>query len=534
MQRQRVGFAVAESWQRGRCEYRFGFDSTRQQLNQYGQQDPRGSFAFTGAATGSDFADFLYGLPSTAALAIGNADKYLRAWQSNAYAMSDWRLASGLTVNAGVRWEYASPMTERQGRLALLEVGPGFAQAAALGAADPLGRLSGRRYPKSLLAPYRSLLEPRVSLAWVPLAGSSLVIRAGYGLYADTGVYEAMAAQMAQQPPYSRSFAARRTPAEPLTLAGALAQRRDSALGTYAVAADFRPGYAQNWQASLEREVRWGLLVKLGYLGIQGTHARQSIYPNSSPAGAASPCAACPAGFEYVQSGGNSTRQAGTLQVRRRLQRGLSASAQVTWAKALDNAGLGGGGQAALVAQNWQELRAERGRSSFDQRVSWNGVFEYTTAVAPGWRGRLFSEWRLTSEFSAATGLPLTPVYPVPAGGTGFVGNLRPDRTGAALYDAPAGLALNPAAYAAPAAGQWGNAGRNSITGPNQLSWNATLGRTLRLRDELSADVRMSGTNVLNRVNYTRWDTTLGSALFGRPSAASPMRAIQLEMTVRF
>src|SRR5690349_24265552 len=60
------------------------------------------------------------------------------------------------------------------------------------------------------------------------------------------------------------------------------------------------------------------------------------------------------------------------------------------------------------------------------------------------------------------------PISTVP--GTGVTGNLRPDVTGAPLDAAPSGLFLNPAAFRIPPQGQWGNAGRNSITGPSQFS----------------------------------------------------------------
>ena len=57
----------------GRGEYR------RIALDVFGQQDPRGRFSFTGARSGSDFADFLLGLPQTASIAYGNADKFFRS-----------------------------------------------------------------------------------------------------------------------------------------------------------------------------------------------------------------------------------------------------------------------------------------------------------------------------------------------------------------------------------------------------------------------------------------------------------------------
>jgi hypothetical protein len=98
---------------------------------------------------------------------------------------------------------------------------------------------------------------------------------------------------------------------------------------------------------------------------------------------------------------------------------------------------------------------------------------------------------------------------------------------------APSGLFLNPAAFAAPAAGQWGTAGRNSITGPSQFSLNASLGRTFPWGDRYGIDLRVDATNVLNHVTYQSWNTTI-SAQFGLPSRANAMRAIQTTLRLRF
>ena len=524
LQRQSLGVSVAESGHFGPFEVRAGMDFTRHQRNQYGEPNPRGSFGFTGAATGLDLADFLLGLPDTVAIATGTADRYLRANQWAAYLTTDWHPSPGLTVNLGARWEYASPYTERYGRLANLDAGPGFATVQAAAAT------SGG---DSLLRPFRAMVEPRVSVAWVPVLGSSLVVRAGYGIYADTGVYESIASALATQPPFGRNFAIANGSGTWLTMADALAEP-GTALGTYGVDGGFRPGYAQNWQFSVERDLPGGLVVKAGYLGIKGTHALQAIYPNTYPAGGAEACASCPSGFEYIMSGGNSTRQAGQFELRRRLHGGWSAKAQTTWSKAIDNATLGGGAQQALVAQDWTNFEAERGLSDFDQRIRQRMSAEYTTPAASGWRGRLMGEWRLSSELTLGTGMPLTPIYPVAIGGAGFAGNLRPDFTGAPLGDAPAGLHINPAAFAAPAAGRWGNAGRDTVTGPGQFAWNAAFWRTLRVSDRTSADLRLDSTNLLNHPTFTRWDATLGSVMFGRAVAANAMRSVKLGMEVRF
>ncbi|MEO8025697.1 MAG: hypothetical protein ABI823_04465, partial [Bryobacteraceae bacterium] len=91
-----------------------------------------------------------------------------------------------------------------------------------------------------------------------------------------------------------------------------------------------------------------------------------------------------------------------------------------------------------------------------------------------------------------------------------------------------------PAAYAAPAPGRWGNAGRNTITGPAQFTLNASLSRTFRFRDRINLDARVDAANALNHPNFPNWNTTVGSAQFGLPLTANAMRSLQTTLRVRF
>jgi hypothetical protein len=151
-----------------------------------------------------------------------------------------------------------------------------------------------------------------------------------------------------------------------------------------------------------------------------------------------------------------------------------------------------------------------------------------------GWRGVLLKEWTFATRITAGSGLPLTPVYFTAVPGTGITGTVRPNYTGAPLYNAPSGLYLNPAAYTAPLPGEWGNAGRNSITGPMEFELDATMGRTFRLRDRLNLDLRFDATNALNHATYTSWNTVLNNAQFGLPVSANAMRSVQTTLRLRF
>ena len=571
-------FSASTALYRGRHNFTIGGDLRKQQFNDFFQQDPRGAFSFTGAATqgpannvttgGSDIADFLLGVPDTSSIAFGNADKYLREPVYDAYFTDDWRILSDLTINAGLRWEYGAPITELYGRLVNLDIAPGFTAAAPVLGSDPVGPLTGRRYPSSLIRPDKLGFEPRVGISWRPIPASTIVVRAGYGIYRDTSVYQASALQLAQQSPLSKSLSVQNSATCPLTLANGFNPCSSITSNTFAVDPNFRVGYAQTWQLAVQRDLPAALQLTATYLGVKGTRGVQQFLPNTYPIGATSLCPGCPSGFVYQTSGGNSTRESGQVQLRRRLRSGFTASLLYTYSKSIDDdAYLGGQGHVVAtqsqsedsseastnapgqtaapptptIAQNWLDLRAERALSTFDQRHLLNLRAQYTSGeglgggtLMGGWPGRLLKEWSVLTEIAFGTGLPQTPVYLAAVPGTGVTGTIRPDPTGASIYKSPAGLHLNAAGYSAPPTGEWGTAGRNSITGPGQFSLDGSLARTFRPSTHYYLDLRVDATNLLNHGVYTGWNTTVNSTQFGLPVAVNPMRSLETTLRLRF
>lgn len=563
--------SVSAAIYRRRHNITMGGDFRKQQFNDFFQQDPRGAFTFTGTATaggsqtsasskGFDLADFLIGIPDTSAIAFGNADKYFRDSGYDAFFTDDWHVVSNLTINAGMRWEYGAPITELQGRLVNLDLADGFTGGAPVLGSNPVGPITGTHYPASLLRPDKRGFEPRIGISWRPIPASTVVIRAGYGIYRDTSVYQSIALQMAQQAPLSKSLSVQNSAACPLTLAVGFKTCTSVTSDTFAIDPNYRIGYAQAWQLSLQRDLPAALQIVATYFGVKGTHGAQQFLPNTNPIGAADACPGCPSGFVYRTSGGNSTRQAGQVQLRRRLRSGLTATLEYTFSKSIDDdAELGGLGYvtaaqqgsdttqgsastpAATIAQNWRDPRAERSLSTFDQRNLLSFTAQYTTgqgigghSLMSGWRGRLLKEWTIVSELTAGSGLPETPIYPAAVPGTGFTSIIRPSLTGASIYDSGASAHLNAAAYTAPLAGAWGTAGRDSILGPSAFNLNSTFARTFRPHGPLYLDLRVDSTNILNHAAFTSWNAILGNAQFGLPVAANPMRSLQTTIRLRF
>ncbi len=546
--RQTQGIGGTVSWIRRPHNFTFGGDLKRLQSNNISQSNPRGSLVFNGAATqqpgggsavfgtGSDFADFLLGIPDTATIAYGNADKYFRQGVYDLYANDDFRALSTLTINAGVRWEYSSPVTEKYGRLVNLDAGPGFLDVLPVLATAPIGPVTGLRYPDSLMRPDKHAVQPRIGIAWHPFLASSMLIRAGYGITYDTSAYTSIVGSMSQQSPFSKSLTQYSAPGALLSLANPFNAAPGALTNNFGIDPDFHIGYSQSWQFSVQQDIPGSMVMTVTYLGIKGTRAVQQFLPNTYPVGVTSPCPTCLTGYNYMTSNGNSTRDSGTVQLRRRFHNGLQASANYTFSKSIDDAALGGrGGGGTVIAQNWLDLAAERGLSPFDQRHLLTAQLQYSTGVGvrgggllTGWRGVIVKGWTVVTNITAGSGKPETPTYSVSVPGTAVPG-MRPLYTGANVYDAPPGLFLNPAAYSAPPPGFWGNAGRDSIIGPNLFAMNASMARSFG-----KLDFNASANNVLNHAAYNAWVSNISNSQFGLPQSPGSMRTLTLNLRWRF
>jgi hypothetical protein len=498
---------------KGRHNLTFGGNVSHVRFDVDSQPDPRGTLAFTGAATGNAFADFLFGVPATSAIAFGNTDARLRENTFDAYANDDFRLSAGVTMNAGLRWEYDAPFTEASGHLL------------------------------TALKPDRRGLEPRVGFAWRPVLGSSLVIRANYGLYRNLGGYQSIGLMLAQQPPYAKSFSVQNGPATRLTLANPFPSTIP-ATKTFDVDPNFRPGYAHSWTFSMQRDLPASLTVIAAYSGDRGTHLMQASLPNTYPAGVANPCPSCPTGFVFLSSSGRSNRNAGQLTIRRRLYAGFTATVQYTLSKSTDDAATFSNTSVSpaglAIAQNWLDLGAERGPSNFDQRHLLSVQAQYTTGVGvvggtliDGFWGTLYKDWTISAQLTAGSGMPFTPVFFSAVSGTSIVG-VRPSLTGVSVKPVDAHSYANAAAFTSPAPGTWGDAGRNSLRGPAQFAFDATLERTFKLRGRLSLDYKIAATNLLNRVTFATINTVITSPQFGLPTIANQMRRVQMTFRLRF
>ncbi len=548
------------TWTRNGHNVSFGFQYRRNLTNQFSEPNGRGSYTFSGlltsafdaagnpvAGTGFDLADFLLGFPQTSSIRYGNADTYFRGSSWSVFTQDDWRVRPNLTVNAGLRYEFSQPIREKYGRSANLDVGPGFSGVSAV-VAGGAGPYTGTFTP-ALIDPDRNNLAPRIGVAWKPFAKSSFLIRAGYGVYYNGSIYGQLAGLLAQQPPFAVTTTQTTSLAAPITIRQGFATQPAAAtvLNTYAVDRGYRTGYGQTWNVSFQTSLPWALMLETGYLGTKGTRLDVQGLPNQAPPGSPAdsenrrpiPYAL---GFIFDSSVGNSIYHAGQVRLNRRFRGGFSFNAQYLFGKSIDDVSTYGGGR-AVVAQDYFNLRAERGLSSFDVRHTFNLNLMFgspfgqrSTRPVEGWLGHLLRDWTLAGGLTARSGTPLTAMVQgnrSDAGGTGVVGSARADSTG--LPVTSGGGWFNLAAFAVPPAGRYGNAARNTIPGPGMFSVNASVGRSFPYFGERrNLEFRAEAQNLLNSVNITGLGTTVNAADYGAATDAGSMRSISLVVSFRF
>ena len=537
-----------------------GYGYRRMQNNVLAYQNARGAFTFSGLltsgidangqpvkGTGFDFADFLLGLPQSSSLRYGSDNNYFRGWSTNWFVQDDYRITRKLSFNLGLRYEYFSPYTELRGHLANLDLSPGFTAAAVVtpGSAAPFaGNL-----PSSLIRNDPSNYSPRFGFAYRPTTKRGMVIRGGYSIFYSGSIYSQVASQLASQPPFATTVSISTSPAAPLTFQNGFPRvASQNITNTYAIDPNYRIAYAQTWTFAVQSTLPHSLFVELEYIGTKGTDLSILTQPNQASPGSlltAQQRLKIPnsSGFSYQTAGANSSYNAGQVRLSRRFTRGMSGTALYMFSKAIDDAS-SFNGSGGTVVQYIDNLNLERGLSTFDQRHRIQTTYLLSSPVGihgmlrnGGWKMQALSGWTMSGTFSATSGAPMTARVAGNLSNTGGVaafGTGRAQATGQGIDDGTYQF-FNLQAFTTPAAGQYGNAGRNTIPGLFNMSTNMSLNRAFRFKESRrQMQLRLSASNALNHVTITGIGTTVNSSSYGLATAASATRVVSLMLRFNF
>ena len=553
-------FSDTISWSRGKHNWRFGGDYRRILQSFRSAKNAEGSFVFTGFATsqfsggfatpdtGYDLADFLLGVPQQTSLQSGATSYDFRANSFDFYAQDDFRFRPSLSFNLGLRYEYNGPYTEAHNQIANLDVAAGFAGAAPV-LPGQTGAFQGS-YPASLVRPDRNNFAPRLGIAWRP--AKQTVVRAGYGINYNLAQYGAFIQNFAFQPPFAVTSTNVSSPANPLTLENGFPSTTAAVTNNFAVDPNYRLGYVQIWNLDVQKQLPAGVVINVGYNGSKGTRLdvqRAISLPGVQP-------------FTYESSTGNSVYHAGSVRVRKRMAHGVSLSGTYTYSKSVDDASSIGGGS-GIVAQNPFDIAADRGLSTFDQRHKFTGNWLYELPfgdshrfVQRGALSHILAGWQWSGDFTVGSGLYLSPRV---LGNSvdinrGVSGSLRANVTGQPIsIGNPTTLQwFNTAAFCSPASSfgsstlgstgscanpngsSFGDAGRDIIEGPGQVTFNMNLAKIITIKESRALELRIQAANVFNTAHFTAINTIVNSLTYGEVTSVGAMRRVTMLARFRF
>ena len=547
---------VTYVWKR-KHNLQFGYMVRVQDSPNNNEQSARGQFSFNGQETaqyvngvavpntGYGFADFLLGLPYTSTIQLATND-YLRNWATAGFAQDDYRVARGLTVNVGLRYEYFAPDTEKYGRLADMVLNPQMTQAALVlpqngKNVDPY---TGQALPSSLVFSQKTMFSPRVGVAWRPSQKHSTNFRAGYSIFHSGGAYGTMANNMIGQPPFTENLinttclAQVNCPANsvPLTLENGFPPSGgvNTFTNTWAINPNYKTPYAQNWTFTVAQTLPHNVLLETEYIGTKGTDLGVAEAPAVSATGAA--IVSNTKAFSYNTWGANSTYNAGQARVTRRFSTGHVGDCFIHLLQShrrcveLQRDGRHSGAEHQLL-----DLRAR----AFQLRPTAQ-VIVYVYAVLSSGCARFHAQRWMENPCSRRVDLAgnLSMGHgdsadgdlggaQSNAGGLAAVGGAeRAEVTGLPLQGGP-GQYFNPLAFTTPPPGQLGNAGVDTITGPVQISLNAQINRAWRIGESRrQLQFRLSATNALNHVTITGFGTAVASSTYDVATQASATRTV--------
>ena len=528
---------------------KFGGEARFVQQNGFRDVQARGFLNFSPFAyTGVALADLLLGLPLVTGVARVDNAQHLRAKSYHFFVNDSFRIRSNLTLIGGLRYEYNSPPVDATDRANLYD--PTTRSLVQVGTAG---------MPRAGYDSDKNNFAPRVGIAWTVDEDSNTVVRAGYGVYFDTSPLAPGEALYFNRPYFDFNLFFP-IPGLPLTIDNPFPAFFPFALpdSAQAIQRDLRTPYMQHWNVNVQRQLGRSRVLEVGYVGSKGTKllsARDLNQPQPSVLPPGLPFVPRPVPqfdeINTIESRGSSKYHSLQARLQQRLSAGLSMLASYTLAKSVDDGSnfFPSAGD-PNYPQNSYDLHAERGRSNFDVRHRLTVSYVYDLPFGKNRRfgntddvwGALLSGWQTAGIVTVQSGRPFTValIREFDNSGTGisalgFGANDRPNLVG----DPNAGPRtperwFNTNAFAFPAPGTFGNAGRNVVDGPGFHSFNASLIKNTSLTERINLQLRAEAFNLFNHPNFNLPDNFLGSPTFGQITSARDPRHLQFGLKLLF
>lgn len=525
--------------------------------------------AIANDATSYNLADFYFGLPSTIAQGT-NLTTNLRQHVHSLYFQDDWRVNPKLTINAGLRWEFATPIWDRDNYWSNFDPKTNTLVRAK----------SGSLYDRALVNPDHSDWGPRLGAAYS--IDNKTSIRAGYGISytffnRPGSAIEGINGPIAVFGTFSQTVA----PGQPGFLttqngfnAGIGTTFNQATTNNDYIPADMRWPMIQMWVVSLEREISKNTVVEVAYTGNHSS--RLPIIGDYNQAAPNAPGASLGVQarrpipsfgpITWVDPVGVNNYNGLSARFEKRFSKGLYVLNSFTWSKSIGDSEQAleqAPGQTIANQQNIRNLAAEMGPSSYDVKLINVTSVVYELPFGKGKRffgnaNRIadlaFGGWELNGINTANTGIPLNVFYAPSAANdvTGLATNseyrgtsiLRPNVTGSvpsltrdqqiANYFGPPIGAAGSVFSLPPASAPFGNLGRNAFRAPGFEQWDLGVTKNFNFTERIRLQFRSEFFNVLNHTNLGIPNQQANSTSFGSITGTFPARQIQFGVKLLF
>jgi len=530
---------------------------------QYTQQNcPAGSTTCTPG--GASFADFLLG-DVEHWQATNQSVTYMRIKDPQVFVQDDFKVKPNLTVNLGLRYEATTGMSELHNAIG------GFDPTLTNAFDGSKGSMwfGGQVGRTTLQQPIHNIFLPRIGFSWAPGMFKNTTVRGGFGMYAynfsedtygqglgagsvGTNTGNATDVNSGTGPNPLISLSASSATAGPILnyVTGSPAARNPLTYVTPAHPQNvtFTPYFVpvariNEWTFSVEHEFAHDYEASIAYVGSHGSNLQFPTDLNqitNRAVLAAGPTTQAERPFPLFGNisgnfyNGISNYNALQVGMVKRYSYGLTFQANYVWSHFLDDQDSGGWGSRGGV-QNWQignDPAANYGNSNFDIRHAVKAIVAYELPFGHNKNylhngvvsDALVGGWRLSSTFITQSGNPFT-VIDTKNNSYSQCGNgcvVYPNVIGNPFANVPAGYFFNPAAFAQPAPGTFGNEGRNSLVGPRLTVMNLSLGKQFHFGERFGLELRADFVNALNHPSFQAPHSDIGSACVVAGGAAIP------------
>jgi hypothetical protein len=519
-----------------------------------------GLWSFSGQFTGNAMADFLLGDPATFSQGSNRPRYYLHYTIASPYIQDRWKVTRKLTITAGLRLQYmpsahAQPTYESVFDPSVYNpaAAPGVTTKGVLVPTPNSSLTNGLIINATSGVPLN--FSNKFKYYWAPSAGFALDVfgdgktslRGGYGITYYSNFNSSCAQSCVTNPPFVQSLTLV-TPTFPNPI-GSLVSPAGAPTIVSEDLGNLRDPMVQSYSLSLERQFAGSWLVSIAGAGNIARHLPQTWNINQPLPDAPydyNPIINSGSTFAYLYGpyqgygtintatfNGYAYWNALELNLRHNVGRNLVVSASYTWQHDLSEE-RGNSIFGASAVQNTLNARNDYGNSNLNvpQVLTFNAIWSlpwFRTGNA--WKRTLLGGWQYSDVTIVQSGFSLDPGLATATKGLAT----RPDRTSAPIAGPQTVKQwFNTAAFAAPAAGYFGNAAPGSIAGPGTLNFDMALYKDFRMRERVTAQFRAELFNVFNHTNFATVQTSFGASNFGQVTAARDPRIAEGVLRISF